>query len=71
MSDPEPSLHELLGADPPATVLALDDAVRADLVEIIIAARRQQTRSLTEAFEATLEHVPFPVRGIVKRVLGR
>ncbi|MFN2519120.1 MAG: hypothetical protein ABR604_08780 [Jatrophihabitantaceae bacterium] len=71
MNDPDQSLRELLGADPPATILALDITIRAGLVEVMIEARRQQTRSLTEAFEATLKHVPFPVRGVVKRALGR
>jgi hypothetical protein len=37
---------------------------------VIADARRHQARSLAEAFEATLKHVPFPVRGVVKRVLG-
>ena len=31
--------------------------------------RRRQGKSLEEAFTATLKHVPFPVRGIVKKVL--
>ena len=70
MADPDQRLRELLGADPPGTVLALDAATRADLAEVIADARRQQARSLAEAFEATLKHVPFPVRGIVKKVLG-
>lgn len=71
MAGPDQSLSELLGTDPPATVLALEAATRADLLEVILAARRQQSRSLAEAFEATLKHVPFPVRGVVKKVLGR
>ena len=70
MADPDQALRDLLGADPPGTVLALDAATRADLAEVIADARRQQARSLAEAFEATLKHVPFPVRGIVKKVLG-
>ena len=69
MVDADQTLHRLLGADPPASVLALDSAIRADLAEIITAARREQARSLAEAFDATLKHVPFPVRAIVKRVI--
>jgi hypothetical protein len=63
-------LRTLLGSDPPLSVLALDDAVRAELAEVIVAARRQQARDLSDAFDATLRHVPFPVRAIIKRVLG-
>jgi hypothetical protein len=51
-------LRDILGADPPASVLALDGD-----------SKRRQTRALEESFTATLRHVPFPVRGIVKRVL--
>jgi hypothetical protein len=70
MADPDEALRELLGAEPPGAVLALDAVTRADLAEVIADARRHQARSLAEAFEATLKHVPFPVRGVVKRVLG-
>lgn len=70
MPDVDQTLRTLLGADPPLSVLALDDAVRADLADVIVAARREQSRGLSEAFDATLRHVPFPVRAIVKRVLG-
>jgi hypothetical protein len=70
MPDLDQTLRTLLGADPPQSVLALDDAARTELAEVIVAARRQQSHSLAEAFDATLKHVPFPVRAIVKRVLG-
>jgi hypothetical protein len=69
MADPDEALRELLGAEPPGALLALD-AVTRDLAGVIADARRHQARSLAEAFEATLKHVPFPVRGVVKRVLG-
>jgi hypothetical protein len=70
VADVDQALRTLLGAEPPASVLALDGAARAELADIIVAARRQQARSLADAFDATLKHVPFPVRAIVKRVLG-
>ena len=70
MTDADQTLRTLLGADPPESVLALDAATRADLAEVIVTARRQQSRSLSDAFDATLRHVPFPVRAIVKRVIG-
>jgi hypothetical protein len=67
--DHDDELRGLLGADPPDSVLALDAQVRAEFAEILRDARRRQTRALEESFTATLKHVPFPVRGIVKKVL--
>jgi hypothetical protein len=69
MTDPDQQLRELLGTDPPASVAALDPAARADLAAVIAAARERQSDSLEKAFVATLRHVPFPVRGIVRKVL--
>jgi hypothetical protein len=60
MSDADERLRKLLAAEPPASVLALD---------LLTDSRRRQTESLEQAFTATLKHVPFPVRGIVKKVL--
>jgi hypothetical protein len=62
-------LRQLLGADPPAGVSALPAADRARLVEVISSARRRQSEDLAASFEATLKHVPFPLRAVVKRVL--
>jgi hypothetical protein len=67
--DPDIRLRELLRGDPPAGVLALPAADRAELADLLADARRRQERTLGDAFTATLKHVPFPVRGIVKRVL--
>lgn len=69
MPDVDDRLPELLGAQPPESVLALPAADRAALAELIVEARRQQGRDLQEAFTASLKYVPFPVRGIVKKVL--
>lgn len=69
MSESDERLRELLRADPPPAVLALPEADRAELAELIADARRRQAKTLEEAFTATLKHVPFPVRGIVKKVL--
>jgi hypothetical protein len=69
ISDPDDRLRELLGGEPPAGVRALPEAARAELADIVADARRRQARTLEEAFTATLKHVPFPVRGIVKKVL--
>lgn len=67
MSDPR--LAQLLGAEPPPSIAALSDADQARLVDIVAGARKKQARDLAESFEAALKHVPFPVRGIVKKTL--
>ena len=69
MSDPAERLRQLLGADPPAGALALPPDAQGELADLIAEARRRQSRSLEEAFAATLRHVPFPVRGLVRKVL--
>jgi hypothetical protein len=69
MSQAHPALRALLDADPPASVAALPSAVQEDLAAVIADARHRQARGLAEAFEATLRHVPFALRGIVKRVV--
>lgn len=68
MSDPQ--LRRLLGVDPPPSVLALDESARADLAAVITEALRHQARDMQAAYDASMRHVPFPIRGIVKRVLG-
>lgn len=62
-------LRALLAGEPPASVLALPDPDRAALAEVLADSRRRQARDLRAAFDASLKHVPFPVRGIVKKVL--
>jgi hypothetical protein len=69
MPDADDRLRTLLRGEPPASVLALDEPARAALADLIEDARRRQAKSLEESFTATLKHVPFPVRGIVKKVL--
>ena len=68
-ADPSERLRRLLGGEPPATVLALPLEHRAALADLIAGARDRQSQGLEQAFTATLKHVPFPVRGIVKKVL--
>ena len=63
-------LRTLLDADPPQSVTALDESVRAELVAIIAAAKERQKASLAEAFEATLKHVPFPARKLARKMLA-
>ncbi len=69
MPEPDEDLRALLGAEPPASVLALDADTRAALADLLRDSRQRQTRTLEQSFTATLKHVPFPVRGIVKKVL--
>lgn len=67
--DPSDRLRELLADEPPASVLALPTADREALADLLAESRRAQAKSLETAFVATLKHVPFPVRGIVRKVL--
>jgi hypothetical protein len=69
MPEPDDPLRELLGTDPPGSVQALPAQLREELADILRDAQRRQNRSMEEAFAATLKHVPFPVRKIVKKVL--
>ena len=69
MSEADTELRTLLDADPPASVSALDETARAELVAVITEAKQRQRSGLAEAFEATLRHVPFPARKLVKKIL--
>jgi len=68
-TDPNHRLRGLLGAEPPVGVLALPDDARSQLADLLDDARRRQAAGLEQAFTAALTHVPFPVRGIVRKVL--
>ena len=68
-ADPDVRLRTLLDAEPPATVLGLSVPARTALADLLEDSRRRQSASLEQAFTATLKHVPFPVRGIVRKVL--
>lgn len=69
MADPDDRLRALLGDEPPPAVAGLDDAARTALADLVEDSRRRQAASLEQAFSASLKHVPFPVRGIVRKVL--
>ena len=68
-SAPDPELIRRLGATPPPSVGALTPEEQARLTEIIRGARRKQAQDLAEAFDAALKHIPFPIRGLVKKTL--
>jgi hypothetical protein len=65
----QPTLSTVLGTEPPPSVAALPAAAQQQLVEAIADARRRQSADLQRSFEATLRHVPFALRGIVKKVV--
>lgn len=69
MSSTDDELARLLGVQPPESVRGLDDAARVELAAVLRESRQRQQRGLEDAFTAALRHVPFPVRGIVKKVL--
>jgi hypothetical protein len=69
MADPDERLRDLLGADPPPSVTGLDASAKTALADLLEDSRKRQARSLDDAFSAALKQVPFPVRGIVKKVL--
>lgn len=62
-------LREVLGAEPPPGVADLPAADQDRMARLITRAREKQARDLEAAFAATLKHVPFPVRGIAKKML--
>jgi hypothetical protein len=65
----EERLAGLLRATPPDSVLRLPHSQRAALADLLDRSRRRQAETLQAAFTASLKHVPFPVRGIVKKIL--
>lgn len=62
------ALEHLLGT-PPSGVAQLPADDRDRLAEVITRARRKQAEDLEASFHATLKHIPFPLRGIVKKAL--
>lgn len=62
-------LSDLLGAAPPAGIAALAEEDQRRLAGLISEAREKQAADLEDAFAATLKHVPFPVRGLAKKML--
>ena len=69
MSDSDERLRSLLGAELLPSVADLDPSARAALADLLEDSRQRQGRSLQAALTAALKHVPFPVRGIAKKVL--
>jgi hypothetical protein len=53
--------------DPPAS---LDSERAAELSAVTEAALRRQRSELSRALERALDHIPRPLRGTVRRVVG-
>ena len=70
VTQPDARLRALLGTDPPAGIAALAAPERAQLAEFIEAARGRQRHGLQSSFAVAMRHVPFPLRPVVRRVLG-
>ena len=63
-------LRTLLGADPPAVgPRPARRAPGAELAGVIATPAAPGPGAWQAAYDASLKHVPFPVRGIVKKVL--
>ena len=59
-----------LGAPAPAALAALETAALRTLTDALHDARRKQRRQMAEATDSALQHIPFLLRGAVKKVLG-
>ena len=62
-------LRDALGDELPAGVDALSDDELADLVAALRAADGEQSAALDDAIGHTLRFLPWPLNGIVKRIL--
>ena len=63
-------LEELLGASVPPGIAGLPAASVSALGEAVEAARHRQGRDMAIAFDGALKHVPWPLRGVVRKVVG-
>lgn len=63
------NLREHLGDRLPGGLDALDDAELADLAAALAEAQRVQAAALDDAIGHTLRFLPWPLSGLVKRVL--
>ncbi|HEY9545810.1 MAG TPA: hypothetical protein VIR56_07375 [Solimonas sp.] len=63
-------LERVLGEAVPAGLSALDPASIKKLCGALQHARKAQRAQMAAATESSLQHVPFLLRGAVKKVLG-
>lgn len=69
MTDVDARLRALLGGDPPESVRGLGTEQREAFAALVDDARQRQARALQDALTAAMRHVPYPVRGILRKVL--
>jgi hypothetical protein len=62
-------VREQLGDELPDALLDLTDDELADLGTALADAQREQARALDGAIDHTLRYLPWPLSGIVKRIL--
>ncbi len=63
-------LEEALGGALPGGVAKLPAATLDTLTEAIADARRRQARELEAAFTGAVAQGPWPLRGVVRKVVG-
>ena len=59
-----------LGAEAPAALAELSNEELAQLAACIRQAKRAQKEQIRRAFDSALSHVPFLLRGPLKKMLG-
>ena len=59
-----------LGASAPGELAVLSDKELAELVSCLRQAKRAQREQIRRAFDSALSHVPFLLRGPLKKMLG-
>ncbi len=59
-----------LGAEAPGELVALSNEELAQLAGCIRQAKRAQKEQIRRAFDSALSHVPFLLRGPLKKMLG-
>jgi len=63
-------LADVLGAEPPAAVGELSDDELDHLIRAIRDAQERHHREVARAEADVVRHVPLPLRGAVRRLLG-
>lgn len=64
-------LEAVLGAPPPPGVTAMSEQLQRQLAQLVGRARDDQARALDQAIEGGLNHIPRPLRGMVRKALFR
>lgn len=59
-----------LRAQPPAELSSLSDSDASHLAHALKKARETQSAELDQSITEALKHIPWPLRGAVKKVVG-